>query len=111
MGGKNEQVVETVKNGFGQGIGKVRIHQSGGYIHFHNDERKIKAAVPVFEFWPAWNRFKNGDPLSPLKFVDVDNRSILTITTVIAAGTIDVTVDLDCFNFGDTFATLNSFAR
>lgn len=111
MGGKNEQVIETpAEKGLGNLVGKTRVHESAGFIHFHDDEKRVKVAIPVAEFWTAWNHFKNGDQAASLKFLDLVNKSLLTITLSFSP-IIDVTVELSGHSFGNSFVILDSFAR
>ncbi len=55
MGGERETNVKSTpsaKSGSTE-VGSIRIHESGGEVHFHDDKRKLKVAVPVASWYAA----------------------------------------------------------
>lgn len=60
------------------GVGRhpVRVHVSGGEIHFHNDIAGIKAAVPIAEWWSAWQRLLR---LEKFVYLDLKNSTVLAV--------------------------------
>ena len=58
-----------------------RIHESGGEVHFHDDQNRIKAAVPVAAMYETWDKLKDGR-LKKFKHKDLTNRSVLRIKVV-----------------------------
>lgn len=117
MGGKNEQVVETPIAPGCRIVDKIRIHESGGHIHFHDDVKGAKVAVPVSEFWTMWNLFKSGRLNSPLVFIDSVNGGELKIgcsgTALVfpLVDPIEVEITLRKVTFGPGFTVLDSFAK
>ena len=75
MGGARETVVDSVKGI--ERVGNVRIHESGGQVHFHDDKNGLKVAVPAHEFWDAWNSLL-GD--GKRTFIDPDKSTVLYLT-------------------------------
>ena len=57
MGGDNEKVVETTRAPASgktteKSIGKIRIHENAGEVHFHDDENKlIEEICPTIAAW------------------------------------------------------------
>lgn len=64
MGGSREFVTPaSEKSGeehCGKVIGNIRIHESNGEIHFHDDDNNLKTAVPVADMFSAWQRLADG---------------------------------------------------
>lgn len=59
MGGVNESVVKNdVEDAMGACDG-VRVHVSGGEVHFHDDVRKLKVAVPVSRWYAIWGKLRD----------------------------------------------------
>ena len=80
MGGQNEFTAPT-KAASGDSIGKLRIHENAGEVHFHDDQNKLKAAVPVAAMYEVWAKLKDGRK-NKFKHKDLANRSILRIKVV-----------------------------
>lgn len=78
MGGEREfksSAKRTVK-GAEQTIGELRIHENKGEIHFHDDAKKLKCAVPVATWYDMWQRMLkevNGE----FNFIDPKNGTAL----------------------------------
>lgn len=88
MGGERETFLEKNKDSeeetsIAQEKGRsIRLHQSGGYIHFHDDaKKKLKCAVPVAVWWKAWERLRGATPGEPqeFSFVDAAEKTILIV--------------------------------
>jgi hypothetical protein len=96
MGGEREDVIEatpkkkrkeatgTVEVESGSSaenvVQTIRIHESGGEVHFHDDKNHLKAAVPGALMFEQWMRLE--DPTSPTAdffHVDRKNNSVLII--------------------------------
>lgn len=43
-------------------VGGLRIHESGGCVHFHDDKAGRKVEVPVATWAKAWETLKNKAP-------------------------------------------------
>ena len=84
MGGEKEFKTEakrrSVKGG-DQTIGELRIHESKGEVHFHDDAKALKCAVPVATWYSAWERMWQ-DPNSEFNFADIANGTALLAKVV-----------------------------
>lgn len=117
MGGERETVLEKAPavegpstSGSVRGIGgTIRIHQSGGEIHFHDDAAKIKAAVPVADWWKAWESLKNKE--ATWDFIDSKNESLLRVRTTISPPNFDSEITLVKALCGTNFRELNNFTK
>jgi len=85
----------------------LRIHESGGEVHFHDDTAKLKAAVPVSAWFKAWDKLSS-QPQS-WQFVDQKNQTVLTIDTKLDNGSLDADVTLAKLAVGTNFSALNKF--
>lgn len=80
MGGKDE-FTTPAKTADGQTIGNIRIHESGGEVHFHDDQNRVKAAVPVPAMYEVWAKLRDGRQ-TKFKHKDLANRATLRIKVV-----------------------------
>lgn len=98
MGGEREDVLESkkttettvqasggvstpVESTFTPTGQKIRIHQSAGEVHFHDDAGRLKCAVSVSDYWGAWSRLRTlqfGNP-SRWSYYDAKNGTFLVI--------------------------------
>lgn len=62
-------------------IGKVRIHESGGEVHFHDDKADNKVAMPVATWYDRYeNLLAGGDAI---KYIDSVNKTLLIVSLAI----------------------------
>lgn len=87
MGGKRETVVQSKSEG--SKIGSLRIHENAGFVHFHDDNRGLKVAVPVAEMYSAWGRLTSGK-IKKFKYTDMANGSRLNMRVFTAGGITDI---------------------
>jgi hypothetical protein len=59
MAGTRETVVKQSESLEGKSIGDVRIHESGGQVHFHDDKNGLKCAIDVTDFYAKWRQCKH----------------------------------------------------
>jgi hypothetical protein len=85
----------------------LRIHESAGEVHFHDDVAKLKAAVPVSTWFKAWDKVSS-QPQS-WQFVDQKNKTVLTIDTKLEAGNLEADVTLSPLTVGTNFCALAKF--
>jgi hypothetical protein len=78
MGGEREFTTTT---DVGETIGKIRIHENAGEVHFHDDKNKIKVAVPVATMFGVWEKLRDGRK-KRFKHKDLINKSILRIEVI-----------------------------
>ncbi len=111
MGGVNEKTIEISKSGKGgkdTTIGKIRIHGNAGEVHFHDDDAKLKVAVPTGKFWAAWS---NNADLQTLTFHDTTRGASVTINfTSPSAGVVEADIDVYELKTSKAFQQLNDFA-
>jgi hypothetical protein len=113
MGGEREvNVASSVKNSAQSPIeiGNVRIHESGGKVHFHSDAKNLKVAVPSAKWFEAWTKLSQ----SPNKwsYVDHENKTAISVETRFAGFTgslVDAEIILTPITIGDTFVKLQKF--
>lgn len=63
MGGEREYKApakSTEPKTQGEVIGQLRIHENAGEIHFHDDAKSLKTAVPVATMYDAWEKLADG---------------------------------------------------
>jgi len=90
MGGDNESVVKSDKKSEGVVLAadikkkkkkkervlqtqNIRQHVSGPEVHFHDDENKLKVAVPTAEWW---NAIRNFGKLKSFTWIDEKNQAV-----------------------------------
>ena len=80
MGGDRETIIpqKTVEDGKSVTVGSVRIHQKGGEIHFHDDEKRLKVAVPADQWMAAYQEMSNHLPATR-QFFDPTRKTVLHI--------------------------------
>ncbi len=62
MGGERETTVKHNNKAGSARAGDIRIHESGGAVHLHDDVQKLKVEVPSAIFFTAWQKIKNNIP-------------------------------------------------
>jgi hypothetical protein len=110
MGGANEKILETpakhpARLGKGLTLRKIRIHENDGEVHFHDDEAKLKVAVPVAKFWAAWS---TNIELKDLMFHDTQRGTAALIR--FSREPVEVNVQIHESKIGKSFKQLNDFA-
>tara|TARA_Y100000310_G_scaffold328692_1_gene397229 strand:- start:1389 stop:1766 length:378 start_codon:yes stop_codon:yes gene_type:complete len=121
MGGENEKVVETPRATsapFGKTaktVGKIRIHENAGEVHFHDDKKKLKVAVPVADFMERWETFQL-DPFrgDSLRLFDSENETAVilqpdNIDLNAPDKPFDVAIYLHKVKLGTAFQALSDF--
>lgn len=78
----------------------IRQHMSGGQIHLHCDEQKLKAAVPVAEWYVIMRQLRS---LSPFTWVDSDNKCVAFFRPYISQGLFEIAIELAPVNIGHRF--------
>jgi hypothetical protein len=120
MGGKNEMKVQEKADKAATEIKfanqTVRIHESGGYVHFHVDAEKLKVAVPAGIWFSAWEKIST-QGIESWTYFDVETKTVLTIKTDRFRDlfknqnemTAEVFLKISKQEISDTFAALNKF--
>lgn len=110
MGGQNEAVIGKIGDSTAGGI---RIHQSAGCVHFHDDEQGLKAEVPQGTFCNTWSEMLAMAP-SQWVYVDGDNKTELFIEVLFGEEddfSLDVSITMRKVKTTDDFNALNRMAR
>lgn len=104
MGGANETTA-PLKDSAGSVIGKVRYHLSGDEVHFHEDAANKKVAVPVADWFAAFQELSEGTK-EEWSFLDKKSMTYLTVKTAIVPSTDTEPAKLDVvLNIGDIQVT------
>jgi|LSQX01.1.fsa_nt_gb hypothetical protein len=117
MGGLNETVGEqkvATPTGKTEVVGKVRYHESGNEIHFHDDDNQLKVAIPVAEWFQAWQRLEEGK-IDHWEYADRQRKTVLDVRVVLVSSAdeptkLDVAMKISGLEFTDTFKTLQQFS-
>lgn len=118
MGGTREDVLPqrsstTVASKGGtttvMGTQKIRIHESNRKVHFHDDDNKLKAAVPVDTWFRAWTELMVSE--KPFVYYDLDNMSLLTVMIGEDSNGVEATIRVEKLEaqIGATFKALQKF--
>lgn len=111
MGGNNEFTTPAKAVDNGKKVGNLRIHENSGEVHFHDDENKIKAAVPVAIMYDAWTKLKDGRK-TKFKHTDVVNNTILRIRVVRKKGSpVDLQMVVEATSGVSTSSDFSNFDR
>ena len=76
---------------------KIRTHLSGSEVHYHDDENNIKTAVPAAEHMVCLREIR---ALRAWRYLDIDNKSLITITPCFQEGIVDVVVQVESIVLG-----------
>src|SRR3990167_2072423 len=74
MGGENEKTISAKRSEEGTQISDIRMHQSAGEVHFHDDKKGFKCAMPVSDFFAAWRRNKHELLRHPFSLIGSDGK-------------------------------------
>lgn len=103
MGGEREtELPQKTRKGSGNAetIGNVRIHESGGEVHFHDDKNGRKVAIPVARWFELLERAVQD--VGRFEFVDRDNEAVLYVRVRMDGAKVDVELTIDkCKTTGD----------
>ena len=86
-------------------IGSVRIHESGGKVHFHADAQGLKVSCPVAKWFSAWDQISQ----IPGEWTFVDDNTAVGVVTKIENGILDAAISVYAITVGDTFDKLQKF--
>lgn len=104
MGGEREVQVKKESK-----IGKFRIHENNGEVHFHDDESKLKTVVSVAEWWKAWQRLKVY--AYNWEYVDIKNGTFLSARSDYEGAVFDIYLNIIPIEVGKTYKLLNDFTK
>jgi len=95
----------------GAGNQRLRYHENAGEVHFHDDALKLKAAVPVAEWWKAWDKLKSQP--GRWDWVDTKNDTYLVVETQIVGEPpgVEAFTSLTRLVAGTNFKALNNFTK
>jgi hypothetical protein len=57
----------------------IRYHLNGGFIHFHDDQSKLRVAIPVAEWWCALESLKHLRD-EDFRYIDHDAGTMLEVS-------------------------------
>jgi len=115
MGGEREATLEVTTKAAGTTLtGKakqiLRFHENKGEIHFHDDEIKLKAAIPVAEWYTI---FRVLNTMKNVTYIDSTNWTIIKFKPNYDPknGLADIKVTLQAVKVGSNLASLQKFSR
>jgi hypothetical protein len=119
MGGKRETMVESGGGSTSTPtkIGNIRVHDSGGQTHFHDDARGLKAAVSNAVWYEAWTDLSLPTVSGDKTWAKVDhvNKSCIFVKTEVQVHPDKVVVSSYAWilpaEVNDTFASLDNYTR
>jgi hypothetical protein len=120
MGGERETTApQRVEKETGpEIIGSVRYHESKSQIHFHDDDNKLKVAIPVAAWYKAWNNLLSSLP-NEWHYADVDNGTALHVTLTLKKANqkkgrehprLDALLHIEKIEPSEEFAKLHKFS-
>ena len=83
----------------------IRQHLSGGQVHLHLDEQKIKVAIPVAEWDVIMRNLKS---MNQFTFIDSENKAVAYFKPFISNGVFEVTVDVCAIQIGNRIQEMTS---
>lgn len=108
MGGEREFVTND-KRGSAV-VDGVRVHESKGEVHFHDDSIKLKVAILSHVFWAAWEKIKTG---GSVQLIDSANGTFVKIENTFddkpAKPKISCTIQVASIAVDDTYKQLAAF--
>ena len=107
MGGERETVIEQKSSKNDVVLGSIRVHENKGEVHFHDDDRQLKVAIPV-AWYSAWTSISSGKQ-SKFKYIDTTNMSQLLIKCKIIDGYVTLKVTINPIEFDNQFEALDKF--
>lgn len=115
MGGERETHVKSKPKSGSTEVGALRIHESGGEVHFHDDKRKLKVAVPVATWYDATSLLLAQRPGDAWTFVDPVQHTVLEATLVIddrkKKPVFDISLEITAIEVSDDLARLLKFTQ
>ena len=96
----------------------IRFHVSGGDVHFHDDESGLKVAVPISDWYRAWELLRNprdvsmpGQYTAYYTYSNPDRNTMLICTSAVypEGGIADISVHVIRCEFDPTWTALEKF--
>lgn len=120
MGGEREDYVtgkkgdktETQGSVAGANAGqRIRFHENAGQVHFHDDQLNLKSAVPVADWWKAWEKLRSQP--GRWEYFDTVNDTVLIVETQLVGEPpgIEAVISLTRGVYGTNFKALNAFTK
>ena len=114
MGGERETTVpSTFANDKGVTLGDIRIHEKAGEVHFHNDSKKLKVAIPSGVWYQAWMRLC--DQAGTFTYVDAERNTSMAVQVRADPRTdankilFEAQIKIEAVDLSDTFKSLHKF--
>ena len=119
MGGADEQTITppavaagdvNIHNDFeleGFDAVDIRIHESNGELHFHDDINNNKVAVRIDLFYKLWDDFAVKQTKKIIQFYDIKENTELCIEWVDVEDGVDTLITIKELKIGQSFRQLN----
>jgi len=120
MGGERETIApQRIEKETGpEVVGSVRYHESKGQVHFHDDAKKMKVAIPVATWYKAWTNMLSSLP-NEWHYADVENCAVLHVKLSLKKASekkrrinpcIDALLHIEKIDASEEFSKLNQFS-
>lgn len=116
MGGDRETVIPASKTSARPSstvLGDLRVHESSGEVHVHNDKAGLKFAMASADFFRAWEEGKNRSFMPSLHLLGHDGKggNALLYIERTAAGpeTVEIAMSIAPVKTGSSFKAVEKF--
>lgn len=86
----------------------IRQHVSGGQVHLHDDDNKLKVAIPVAEWYVIVRQLKT---MTPYTYVDTDFNCTAIFRPFMHDGYFEIAIEMVPVTVGDRFKQLASLIK
>jgi len=121
MGGERETLVpQSRAAGTPTQLGHLRVHDSGKETHFHDDNLKLKAAVPNAKWYAAWQDLCQAITAGETRtwsHVDTANKATVFVKIEVDTGRANDRVEVNAYawllptTFNDVFQKLQDYTK
>jgi len=119
MGGDRETIAmqtKTTDRGETEECGKIRYHENSGEVHFHDDAKDLKVAVPSGVWYQTYQNLVKQVP-NEVSYCDTKNRTVLHVSTKLKKakkgrpGRIDFDMFIEQIEVDERLAALQKFTE
>lgn len=97
MGGELEQTIESKSFDKSKDSieisSSIRTHVANSELHFHDDKKGLKVAVPIGEWWAIWNKVSTMS-IKKAYYLDRKTGIKLIVEPIVDGGEFDVKITL-----------------
>lgn len=108
MGGEKETFVSQSKSKETT-LNKYRIHLNNSEMHVHDDEKKLKFAMPIAKAWKMWDKIST--ELASVEYVDTVNKTLAIFELLYVEGVMNVDISIRPIGISDNYKKLAEFFK